>query len=166
MLGPLDPEALIAIVGFDVGGPLSFCTFSRAAPARFMTYVSCELAVRSEQRPSSVGRYELLVTCNDERWVRSVVSDIGRMSMEVAFDHGHTLDIGAWVDSAATIQGIVFETLYKTLIEHRPYGILRIIGITRSELEHAERSGADELLRRLRDAEVHPRTDLHRTGIV
>jgi hypothetical protein len=70
LLGQVDPETIVAIVGFDAGGPLNFCTFGSERGDRFITYVSCELAVRPEQRPAECGRFELLVTCDDERWVR------------------------------------------------------------------------------------------------
>ncbi len=28
-LGPIDPETMVAIIGFDAGGPLGFCTIGR-----------------------------------------------------------------------------------------------------------------------------------------
>ena len=92
-MGALDPDTLVAIVGFDAGGPLCFRTLGRGS-GRFTTYVSCELAVRAKQRPAAFGRYELLTTCDDEDWVRSILTSIGGMSLEAAFDDGHTLDIG------------------------------------------------------------------------
>lgn len=40
-MGALDPETLVAIVGFDAGGPLCFRTLGRGS-GRFTTYVSCD----------------------------------------------------------------------------------------------------------------------------
>src|SRR5260221_14113422 len=94
-LGPIDSETLCAISGFDAGGPLNFCTIKNGADNPFITYVSCELAVRKEQQPCDLGRYELLCACDDEQWVRSIITRIGQESMHTAFGHGHTLDISA-----------------------------------------------------------------------
>jgi hypothetical protein len=57
-LGPVDAEGIFHIMGFDGGGPLNFSTIGRGRGEPFTTYVSCELAVRKEQKPSTMGRYE------------------------------------------------------------------------------------------------------------
>jgi hypothetical protein len=160
--GPIDRDTIAAIVGFDGGGPLNFCTIGRESGRRFVIYFSCELAVRPGQQPSDFGRYELLTSCDDERWVRSVLSEIGRMSLEVAFGHGHTLDIGSWVDPAAPIQGVVFEKLCTAEIDGKNYGILRCIGISRREMRYAQRWGSAKLFARLKKAGLYPHTAIHR----
>jgi hypothetical protein len=163
--GPIDDDSLVAIIGFDAGGPLNFCTFHRARKNRPTTFVSCELAVRPEQRPSQAGRYELLATSSSEIWVRSILSGMGRMSLEARFDHGHTVDIGAWVKPRAPIQGVVLERACSARIEREPYCILRCIGVTRRELEFAQLRGTDELLGRLRAAKIYPETVLRRSSL-
>jgi len=165
-LGPIDRDTTIAIAGFDAGGPLNFCTFGRERGDRFITYVSCELAIRSEQRPGETGRYELLVTCDDERWVRAIVTDIGRMSLEVAFGHRHTLDIGPWADPDEPLQAVVFETASTAVIDGAQYGILRCIGITRPELEYAHTQGTAKLLTHLKNAGVYPHTERRRQSVL
>jgi hypothetical protein len=90
--GPLDPKTLTAIVGFDAGGPISLRTVGDRRKD-FVTYVTCELAVREDQIPSETGRYELLTTCDDETWAREILTHVGQMTIESAFGHGHTLDI-------------------------------------------------------------------------
>jgi hypothetical protein len=92
--GPRDPDTIVALIGFDLGGPLNLCTWGGATGDQTTTYVSCELAVRDDQITGELGPYELMVTCDEETWVRSVLSDIGRMSLEARFYHHHTLDIG------------------------------------------------------------------------
>ncbi len=62
IFGPIDRDTIVAIIGFDSGGPLNFCTIGRDRGDRFITYVSCELAVRGEQQPSEFGRYDLLTS--------------------------------------------------------------------------------------------------------
>ena len=68
---------IVPSVGFDAGGPLSFCTLTQQTRLPCITYVSCELAAREDQQPSELGRYELMATSDDKQWVRSIVSDIG-----------------------------------------------------------------------------------------
>jgi hypothetical protein len=164
-IGPIDPLTIVAIIGFDAGGPLNFCTI-HAGAERFVTYVSCELAVRKDQQPAAFGPYELLATCDNERWVRRILTKIGEMSLEVTFGHGHTLDIAPWVPPRARIQGVVFERLCTARIDGVGYGVLRCVGVTRSELTFARTTGVARLMTRLRAAGVYPRTQLSRGSVL
>jgi hypothetical protein len=155
-VGPVDKTTLVALVGFDAGGPLSFCTIGRDQRQEFITYVSCELAIRPEQMPSDDGRFELLASCDDERWARSILTDIGRMSFEVAFGAGHTLDIGPWVGAAHSIQGVVFEQVYSIEVSGERYSILRCLGLTRSELEIAQEHGSAVALSSIKARGAYP----------
>ena len=165
-LGPIDRDTIVALIGFDAGGPLNFCTIAAERADRFITYVSCELAVRPEQQPSEFGRYELLATCNDERWVRSILTKIGRMSTDVAFGHHHTLDVGGCVQPGDVIQGVVFEEVYETEIDGVNYGVLRCLGITRPEMEYAQEHGPSNLLSLLKRSQVYPCTNVTRKSVL
>lgn len=162
LIGPIDSDTIVAIIGFDMGGPLNFCTIGRQQGEACVTYVSCELAVRKEQCPSEFGRYELLASCDDEQWVRSIISEIGRMSLEVAFGDGHTLDIGPRVKTSEVIQGVVFERVCEGRIDRDSVGVLRVIVVTRSELEYAQKRGTSGLLQQLKVAGVYPNTRINR----
>jgi hypothetical protein len=161
---------MFAIVGFDVGGPLNFCTVGRERKEKLVTYVSCELAVRSEQKPNACGRYELLASSNSAVWVRSVLTDTARMSTEAIFKDGDTLDIGAWVNSGKRrkpkLQGILFKQECRTRIRGKSFGILRCIGITRREMEFAQREGSKALVAKLRAAGVYPHTITTRKSVL
>lgn len=165
-LGPIDRDTLVAIIGFDVGGPLNFRTIGRESSGSRITYVSCELAIREDQQPSEFGRYELLVTCDDERWVRSIVSKTGRMSLETTFGHSHTLDICAWVEPGAPLQGVVFEEACRCRIGGKRFGVLRMIGVSRPEMDYAREHGAPALLERLRAAGIYPCTLVKRASVI
>ncbi|HTV48802.1 MAG TPA: suppressor of fused domain protein [Phycisphaerae bacterium] len=164
-LGSIDPDTIFAIMGFDGGGPLNFNTIGAQKGAQFVTYVSCELALRNEQKPSKFGRYELLTSCNDEDWVRKRLSDIGRMSMTTTFGHGHTLDFGSFANANESIQGVIFEKVYDTKIDGRYFGILRCIGITRTEMEYGLQCGSASLFAKLKEAGIYPHTDVNRRSI-
>ena len=164
-LGPLDQETLLAIIGFDAGGPLNFCTVGKERNSSFVTYISCELAVRGDQKVGELGPYELMMTCDDENWCRSILSEVGRMSLEVAFGHSHILDIGPWVRKRFPIQGIAFEAFASVRIGRRKYSILQCHGLTRLELNYAVEAGAEGLLRRFKQAGIYPKTTAHRQSV-
>jgi hypothetical protein len=165
-LGPVDPDTIFAIIGFDAGGPLNFCTFGVSSGSPWIAYVSCELAVRTEQFPSPAGRYELLCTCDDETWVRSIVTLLGRMSLETVFGHGHTVDIGQCVSPDAVIQGVLLELALQVEINGTDYAVYRVIGITRPEMQFARRNGHDALVDKLSVAKIYPNTLVNRSSTV
>lgn len=162
--GPIADHTLSAIVGFDAGGPLSFRMFERPV-GEAHTYVSCELAVRVEQQPSDLGRYELLATSDDLDWVRTTLSDIARETFEASFGPGHTLDIGPWTSPDATIQGVIFEEASRSRIDEQDYCVLSCIGVTRPELEFAYDVGVSSLLDALRVAQIYPKTVSDRESV-
>ena len=44
-IGHVDEASIMAIIGFDCGGPVTLCTVGRGRE-QFVTYVTCELSVR------------------------------------------------------------------------------------------------------------------------
>ena len=88
------------------------------------------------------------------------------MSFDTTFGHGHTLDIGPWVGRDAPIQGVVFETVCSCRIDRQPYGILRVVGVSRPELEYAQEHGTPALLARLKAAGAYPDTRVNRDSVV
>lgn len=160
-IGPLDGEALTAGFSFDLGGPVTLCTIGEGRGG-FITYISCELAAREDQRPADFGRYEIMMTCDDARWACKILTNLGRMSLEEELGHGHTIDVGPMVGPKCAIQGLVVEEFARITVAGQGYGFLYVHGVTRPELEFANEIGADELLERLRQAGVYPRTSLHR----
>lgn len=160
-IGPVDEATIMAIVGFDLGGPVSLCTVGRCREP-FVTYVTCELSVREEQKPAKFGRYELMMTCDDESWAHDMLTRIGQMSLEGVFGHGHTVDISNIVEVDCPFHGLVVEEFARVKINGSSYGILRIHGVTGSELQFARKSGTDALLERFKRAGIYPRTSLKR----
>ena len=165
-LGAIDPDTLVAVIGFDLGGPLNLCTIGALTGSPLVTYVTCELAVRSQQRPASIGRYELLCASNDQQWARAILTAIGRASFALDFDSGHTLDLGIMLPRGDSIQGVLFETEATASIGGGDFGILRVIGITRPELEYKLSFGTSALIERLVGAGVYPNTIVDRKSAV
>jgi hypothetical protein len=88
------------------------------------------------------------------------------MSLDVAFGHQHTLDLGETVDSSEPLQGVVFESLASTRVQGESYGVLRCIGVTRPELEFGLKHGPSRLLARLKKAGIYPRTAVNRPSTI
>jgi len=160
-IGPVDEATIMAIIGFDCGGPVSLCTIGRGHDP-FVTYVTCELAAYKEQQPAEFGHDEAMMTCDDERWAHEILTRIGKMSMETAFGHGHTVDIGPVVGAECPLQGLVTEEFARVMIDGKGYGIFRFLGVTRTELEFAMKFGTNELLEQLKGAGIYPHTSIHR----
>jgi len=155
----------MAIIGFDSGGPVTLCTIGRGRES-FVTYVTCELSVREQQIPADCGRYEATMTCDDQKWAHQILTQLGRMSFDSEFGHGHTLDLSPLVGETFPIQGLVVEEFARVEIEGATYGILYFHGVTRPELEFAMQAGVDALIKCLKKAGVYPNTSVHRTDSV
>ena len=157
-IGPFDKAGIMAIVGFDCGGPISLSTVGREQRKKFVTYITCELACRKEQQPASFGRYEFMMTCDDREWAHHILTKLGQMSLESAFDHGHTVDIRRIVPGNCPLKGLITEEFARAKIGRKSFGIMQVHGVTRPELDFARRFGADKLLDALKAARIYPRT--------
>lgn len=157
-LGAFDSCCLTAIVGFWAGGPISLQTIGRERNEPFVTYVTCELAVREDQMPSDVGHYELLITCDDENWAWTILTKVGQMTTETAFGSGHTLDIGPWVGEDDRLQGLAFEELCRSVVGEDNYAVFRLHSLTRDELDTAGQFGVTDVLERRKRDGAYPMT--------
>ena len=157
-LGAFDAGSLSAIVGFCAGGPISLLTIGRERKDPFVTYVTCELAIREDQVPSDSGHYELSITCDDEDWAWTMLTKVGQMTTDTAFGSGHTLDIGPWVGEDDLLQGLAFEELCRSVVGDKDYAVFRLHGLTRDELNSAVQFGVFDVLERRKHDGVYPRT--------
>ena len=160
-LGPFNRPFQFQVFPFDAGGSLNFLTSGNSTQNEFVTYISWDLFGNHQLKHGSLGRYELLSTCDDAAWCRDILNKIGRQSLQEIFEPGDTLDIGAWVNADLPIQAVVFEEVLRLKIgalTRERCGLLRCIGVTRPELEFAVKRGTPVLLERLKQAGVYPRT--------
>jgi hypothetical protein len=164
-VGPIDEMIIGAIIGFDCGGPIRLSTVGSGRQP-FVMYVTCELAFRDEQRPSAAGRYEAMMMCDDEDWARNILTKVGQMSFDSAFGHGHTVDIGPVVAPDCRLQGLIVEEFACVSIDEASYALFQFHGVTRPELEFATEFDVDTLLNKLKDADIYPRTSIHRQDSV
>ena len=106
-----------------------------------------------------MGRYELILTCNDEEWATSLLTNIALMTFETAFDHGHTMDILPWLDDPKfPVQGVIFEEFSSSQIDGGRFGIFRVHGVSRIELDVAREKGSNAVLMRRKKQGRYPFT--------
>jgi suppressor of fused protein SUFU len=163
--GPLDSTQLTPQVPFSEGGPVNLATVGRDRRWQFVTYVTCELACYTNQRPSPVGPFEILLTTNDQGWAQTVLSALGRLSFDDELDQGHSVNVGRIVGAGASLQGVIFERFSTTRIGPRHYSILRAIGITRAEMEWCLRFSPVALVKRYKQAGIYPNSDVRRASV-
>jgi hypothetical protein len=153
---------MTSIIGFDAGGPVSCCSFGREREQMFVTYMTCELALDDQYRRKTV-----LTSCSwpamTKTGRRKILTDVGQMGLETGFGHGHTLDLGSWVADDDTIQGLAFELYAQVRIETADYALLRLHGLSRSELNAAREEGVGAILHRRRLDGLYPKTRVRPT---
>ena len=163
-IGPFDRPFRFRPFPFDAGGALNFLTIGSGQSELFFTYVSWDLFGHEKQKHGKIGRYELLATCNDEKWCLDILTNIGHLTLQEIFDPDDTLDIGPWVGVDAPIQGVIFEDAFSTQLKNERCGLLRCIGVTRPELEFAMKHDVPSLVECLKRAEIYPRTIVNRNS--
>ncbi|HYV48886.1 MAG TPA: suppressor of fused domain protein [Myxococcaceae bacterium] len=166
-LGKVSEKAMVPIIGFSGGGPPSLSAVGRARGG-FTTYVTRELACYPEQvdADDGGGPYELLITTNELPWALGAFTGVGRVSFEAALGPGHTLDLGTFAEPKDRLQGVVLDRVVTVPFGRKKFGILRAIGITRPEMEWAQRQPERyALLEKLKAAGVYPNSDVKRKSI-
>lgn len=163
--GQFDQTALTPKVGFQHGGQVNLCTVGRTRNAPYVTYVTCELACYRSQIPAAVGPFELLTTANDQRWATAVLSALGRLSFDAELDQGHSVDVGRIAGPDVTLQGVVLERFSTSKIGQRNYSVLRVIGVTRPEMEWCLRFSPGALIQKLKLGGLYPLSDSRRRSV-
>lgn len=156
---------LSSVVGFQAGGPVGLFTFAGKQPKGFVTYGTCELACYQGQQESAQGPFELLLTCNDERWARAVLTGAGALSFDAVLDDGHSLDLGRGRPSPKALQGLVLHRFSYLRQDSQPFCVLRAVGVTASELKFAQTHGVEALLPLLERGGALARTDVSRGAV-
>lgn len=160
-IGPMDDTDIVPFVGFDRGGLIRLSTVGRDRD-EFVTYVTCELATRDEQQLASLGNYEFMITCDDQSWAREVLTQVGKMSFNTAFEDGHAMDFCEAFGPDFPLAGLVVEEFARASVDDRPCAIYQIHGVTRTELDYAIRFGTKKLLEVFKNAGLYPQTAVNR----
>src|SRR6185295_13271658 len=120
--GSAADETMTGIIGFSAGGPVSICRFGSQP-----VYVTCELSLTPEQKPSAEGlRYELLsrlaLSLND---TQDFLTSLGTLSLEAKLGDRHTVDVST-VSPSQDIQKIRLSLFSSSEIAGVKYGIYEV----------------------------------------
>lgn len=88
--GPVSADSMSGIVGFSTGGPVSMCRLGSGK-----VYVTCELSLSPDQKPSRQGlRFELLSRLPlSESDTQDLLTSLGNLSLDAALGDRHTVDV-------------------------------------------------------------------------
>jgi hypothetical protein len=118
--GRLEPETITGIIGFSAGGPVSMCKLTQAA-----LFVTCELSMYDEQKPSSDGiRFELFSKDDlNEKQAQTILTALGAFSMDAQLGNNHTVDVSV---AEASVDVIKLELYSTSEIDSHRYGLYRV----------------------------------------
>ena len=169
VLGKVDDMVYHATVPFmfgpDAGGAADVIRFRQHLDG--VVYVTSELIGCDSQLPSSMGNYELMICQREEsNWGPSIISRLANYTLETAVEPGQTMSIDSAVPNDSTINAFLFDSFADFEVLDREAGLLLCLGITRPELNFCHANGADQLLKKLKAANIYPFTDLNRKSLV
>ncbi len=79
---------------------------------------------------------------------------------------GETMDLGGnFVLDNSDIKALIFSQYANFKVKRKKYGILLIVGITADELEWAKENGGENLIKKLKETGIYPKTDFNRKSI-
>lgn len=131
------------------------------------TYVTADLTGESDQLPSAIGKYELMMCTRSEAdWAANLISRLSRYTLEAFLNPGETMDFAMFGDSS--LVALLFTQCDVPTFNAfgAEQGLLLCVGITQSELEFCHEESADVLIQKLKDAGILPFTDLKRSPVV
>jgi hypothetical protein len=168
VLGKADGSVFHSPVPFFLGGNADVLRFPNFVPG--MTYVTSELTGdESEQIPSSLGIYELMI-CGRTDLDRgaNLIAQLAGYTCEAILEPGQTMDIENYFGDK-TIRALLFANPREGGLSFdcagQKCGLLLCLGITADELSFAREFGNAKLLAELQRANVFPYTEPDRPTI-
>ncbi len=121
--GEIDPQSATGVTGFDKGGPVAVC----AIPAAGL-YLSCELSLYSEQKPSSEGvRYDLFTRELDASVSLALLTAIGNLSFQYELGDLHSIDVSPL--ALPGIDDVQLRLFSKATVQNTDFGMYEVIPI-------------------------------------
>jgi hypothetical protein len=170
LLGPTTGMVYHATVPFELGGFADVLEFRRFVGGS--TYVTADLTgPDSDQIPSSLGQYELMVCTRDTAaWAPRLISRLAKYTTEAVLEPGQTMDIASALPEDSGIAALLFAEPDVPRKEFHVLGkrsaLLLCLGITGAELQACFAGHATHVVRSLRTAGIFPFTDLRRSSVV
>jgi len=181
VLGKMYPLVGHAIVSFEVGGPVDTYYFPDTNDGTCIATMELLDPDGSGPMPSRIGTYELVAFTKlkitdeitkgkfrvmDQR-LRAILSKIGHYSFEAELNPKETVEVPLGDDKPTRY--IILDEYKRSnvdfMIGKKRHGLLLVIEVFNSEMEHAMENGGQVLLDKLREKSFYPFSDLDREPV-
>jgi len=166
-LGTADDSVFETPIPFYLGGGASVLTFRQHNAG--VAYVTADIIGDDQAEPNEMGQYELMLCLRREaKWAPQLLCELAQYTREAVLAPRDTMDLEAALPQPTQLAAFVFVPYATIEVLDAPAGLLLCLGITADELElcHAGENGYDDLLARLKAADVYPFTDLKRKSVL
>lgn len=170
-----------AIIPFQVGGAVDMYYFPSAAAGTGFATMELIAPDGSGPKPSRIGTYELVAftkhrigdeACKEaferiERRMCGIFTIVGRYASEAKLNPRETIEVP--VEDGEPNRCLILDEYGKPGVEFTVgdsrHGLLLLIEVFRSEMEHAMKNGSEAVLAMLRDKGHYPYSDLDRDPV-
>lgn len=166
-------EALCEILGELENvfhAPQPFQLGGNADVLRFPNHIEGNVYVTAELtgKPNEVyADYELMIcTPGDSDWAANVISRLAPYTQEAYLHSGDTMDIDSATPEDSLINALIFDTYASFEMFGETFDIRLCMGITKDELQYKKDNDSDSLIKKLKNANIYPITDLTRKSVL
>jgi hypothetical protein len=184
ILGPMHDMVGHAIVPFQIGGAVDMYYFPKGIPGTGFATMELIEPDGSGPQPNRIGTYELLAFTRHkipspedkseerpfnkiERRICGIFTTTGLYSYEAVLNPGETCEVpGKEGEPNICLIFDEYVSVGKSFeIEGKKHGLLLVIEVFRSEMEHAMKHGSAAVLAKLKEAGHYPYSDLDRKPV-
>ena len=152
-------------LGADLGGVCDIVYFHDHVDG--IVSVTAELIGNSDQRPNSMGNYELSICCrDDDQWGPNIIGQLAHYTLETPLEPGQTMDIGSATPDGSPIAAFLFCDYGRFKVRDQNAGIIMCVGITDSELSACRNGDREHVESKLKSNGVFPFNDLGRDSVL
>lgn len=165
VFGPEDDRIMTAMPPFYLGGGADVLSFQKQGPG--VTYVTASMIGDKESKPNSLGQYELMICLQkDSPWAPQLISQLARYSTMEILEPNDTMEIGPSLPQPTKLSNFLFLPYTKLKVGGKDSTVMLCLGITADELEFIQNHDIEELVAKLKSANVYPFTELARKSVL
>jgi hypothetical protein len=164
VLGPSDDQILTSPIPFNLGGSADVLIFRKHNDG--VCYVTAGVIGDDRAKPNRIGQYELMICLRKPAdWAPQVIGTLSRYTTEAVLEPGDTMDVAPALPQPTKLDHLLFVPYAEVTVEGKRTVVLLCLGVTGDEYECVRRQGYDDLIERLKQANVYPFTDLARQSV-
>jgi len=121
----------------------------------YETYVTSDVVALTHQLRSQDGFFELLMTCNDQKFAQWSLTQVAALGEQQVLNDGSVV---RFTGKSVPLAGVVLERFSTFTFKGAPYAIFRCHGSSATELQLAEDHGLEAFIDLRKRRGVYPRT--------